>query len=40
MVRSDVGQARQSVEALRTDVTLLKSIGVALEAVKGRVDGI
>lgn len=39
MLRSDVGQARQSVEALRTDVTLLKSLGVALEALKGRVDG-
>ncbi len=38
-LRSDVGQARQSVDTLRTDVTLLKSLGVALDAVKGRVDG-
>ncbi len=37
-IRAEVGQARQSVEALRTDVTLLKSLGVALDAVKSRVD--
>lgn len=38
-MRTEVGQTRQSVDALRTDVTLLKSLGVALEAVRGRVDG-
>lgn len=39
-VRNKAVQSRQSVEALKTDVTLLKSLGVAVDAMKGRLDGL
>jgi outer membrane murein-binding lipoprotein Lpp len=39
VVRSDVVQSRQAVDALKTDVTLLKSLGVAVDSLKSRVDG-
>lgn len=38
-VRSDAAQSRQAVEALKTDVTLLKSLGVAVDSLKSRLDG-
>ena len=37
-VRSDAAQSRQAVDALKTDVVLLKSLGVALDSLKSRVD--
>ncbi len=39
VVRSDAAQSRQAVDALRTDVTLLKSLGVAVDSLKSRLDG-
>ena len=39
-VRNEAVQSRQSVEALKTDVTLLKSLGVAVDTMKGRLDGL
>ncbi len=37
-VRSDTAQSRQAVDALKTDVMLLKSLGVAVDSLKGRLD--
>jgi len=37
-VRSDTAQSRQAVDALKTDVVLLKSLGVAVDSLKGRLD--
>jgi hypothetical protein len=37
-VRSDTAQSRQDVDALKTDVVLLKSLGVAVDSLKGRLD--
>jgi exonuclease VII large subunit len=37
-VRSDAVQSRQAVDALKTDVVLLKSFGVAVDSLKNRVD--
>jgi chromosome segregation ATPase len=37
-VRSDAAQSRQAVDALKTDVMLLKSLGVAVDSLKSRVD--
>lgn len=39
-VRSDAAQSRQAVEALKTDVVLLKSLGVAVDSLKNRLDGV
>lgn len=39
-VRSDAAQSRQAVDALKTDVTLLKSLGVAVDSLKSRLDGL
>lgn len=38
-VRIEGAQSRQVVEALKTDVTLLKSLGVVVDTLKGRLDG-
>lgn len=40
IVRSDAAQSRQAVDALKTDVTLLKSLGVAVDNLKTRLDGL
>lgn len=40
VVRQDMAQSRQAVEGIKTDVTLLKSLGVAVDTLKGRVDGL
>lgn len=37
-VRSDAAQSRQAVDALKTDVLLLKSLGVAVDSLKNRFD--
>ena len=37
-VRSDAAQSRQAVDALKTDVSLLKSLGVAVDSLKSRLD--
>jgi len=37
-VRSDAAQSRQAVDALKTDVVLLKSLGVTVDSLKSRVD--
>ncbi len=37
-VRSEAAQSRQAVDALKTDVTLLKSLGVAVDSLKSRLD--
>ena len=37
-VRSDAAQSRQAVDALKTDVMLLKSLAVAVDSLKSRVD--
>ena len=37
-VRSDAAQSRQAVDALKTDVILLKSLGVAMDSLKSRFD--
>lgn len=39
-VRSDAAQSRQAVEALKTDVVLLKSLGIAVDSLKSRLDGV
>jgi len=39
-VRNEAVQSRQSVEALKTDVTLLQSLGVAVDTMKRRLDGL
>jgi chromosome segregation ATPase len=39
-VRMEAAQSRQNVEALKTDVTLLKSLGIAVDTMKGRLDGL
>lgn len=39
VVRSDAAQSRQAVDALKTDVTLLKSLGVSVDSLKSRLDG-
>lgn len=36
--RSDAAQSRQAVDALKTDVILLKSLGVAVDSLKSRLD--
>ena len=38
-VRTDAAQSRQAVEGLKTDVVLLKSLGVAVDSLKSRLDG-
>ena len=38
VVRSDAAQSRQTVDALKTDVMLLKSLAVAVDSLKSRVD--
>ena len=38
VVQSDAAQSRQAVDALKTDVTLIKSIGVAVDSLKSRFD--
>jgi chromosome segregation ATPase len=38
VVRSDAAQSRQAVDALKTDVMLLKSLGVAVDSLKNRFD--
>jgi chromosome segregation ATPase len=37
-VRSEASQSRQAVDALKADVTLLKSLGVAVDSLKSRLD--
>jgi len=37
-VRSDAAQSHQAVDALKTDVTLLKSLGVAVDSLRSRFD--
>ena len=37
-VRNDAAQSRQAVDALKTDVSLLKSLGVAVDSLKSRLD--
>ncbi len=39
-VRAESAKSAQAVDTLRTDVSLLKSLAVAVETVKGRVDGV
>jgi chromosome segregation ATPase len=39
-MRSDLTQFREGLESMRSDVALLKSLGVAVDTVKGRVDTI
>ena len=39
-VRADAAQSRQAVEALKADVTLLKSLGAAVDVLKNRLDGL
>lgn len=39
-VRNDAAQSRQAVDTLRTDVTLLKSLGVVVDSLKSRLDGV
>lgn len=36
--RNDAAQSRQAVDALKTDVILLKSLGVAVDSLKSRLD--
>jgi chromosome segregation ATPase len=40
VVQRDAAQSRQAVDALKTDVTLLKSLGVAVDSLKSRLDGL
>jgi chromosome segregation ATPase len=40
VVRNDAAQSRQAVDALKTDVTLLKSLGVVVDNLKSRLDGV
>lgn len=37
-VRTEAAQSRQAVDALKTDVSLLKSLGVAVDSLKSRLD--
>ena len=37
-VQSDATQSRQAIDALKTDVMLLKSLGIAVDSLKSRVD--
>ncbi len=39
VIRTEGTQSRQIVEGLKTDVTLLKSLGVAVDSLKSRLDG-
>lgn len=39
-VRSDAAQSRQAVELLKTDVVLLKSLGVAVDTLRSRLDAV
>lgn len=39
-VRTDAAQSRQAVEGLRADVILLKTLGVAIDSLKNRLDGL
>lgn len=39
-VRTDAAQSRQAVEELKADVILLKSLGVAVDSLKNRLDGV
>ncbi len=39
-VRNDAAQSRHAVDALRTDMTLLKSLGVVVDSLKSRLDGV
>jgi chromosome segregation ATPase len=39
-VRNDVAQSRQAVDVLKTDVTLIKSIGIAVDSLKSRFDAV
>lgn len=39
-MRTDMAQVRQGLEATKADVALLRSLGVAMDAMKGRLDGI
>ncbi len=38
-IRAESAKSSQAVETLRTDVSLLKSLAVAVDSIKGRVDG-
>lgn len=40
VVRTDAAQSRQAVDVLKTDVTLLKSLEVAVDNLKSRLDGV
>ncbi len=39
-MRTDIAQVRQGLETTKTDVALLRSLGMAVDAMKGRLDGI
>jgi outer membrane murein-binding lipoprotein Lpp len=39
VIRNDTAQSRQAVEALKVDVTLLKSLGIAVDSLKSQLEG-